>query len=141
MALQAEGPHVRQVALTAAFRDRNDVVGVPERFPAAFAQVPGFQKLTASCIVEFSEIPAKGDGVGAALGADSAVSREDLFAEITGIGPQFPFMDAEVRAEGAAAFWHLDATPAAEGTTGGSAFELRSLDPSSIFAPSRFNAL
>lgn len=124
MALKAERSHVRQIALAAAFRDRDDVIGVPKRFPAALAQVPGFQKLTSRRIVQLAQIAAQGDGVGATLGADAPVAREDLFAEITGIGPQLPFMDAGFRTEGSAAFWHFDAAPSAERATRRSAFEL-----------------
>jgi hypothetical protein len=45
VAQQAERPHVREIALPAAFRDRHSVIGVPERFPAALAKFPPLEKL------------------------------------------------------------------------------------------------
>jgi len=38
MALQAKGPHIRNVAFPATFYNRNDMIGIPQAFSAA--QVP-----------------------------------------------------------------------------------------------------
>jgi hypothetical protein len=146
MAEEAERSHVREVALAAAFRHGHDVVCIPKRLPAAFAQSPGFQKLAARSVVEFAEIAAQGYGIGGALGADAAVAREDLFAEIAGVGAQLPFMDAGLGAKGPAALWYFDAAPSTKSAAGGSAFEFRRRDPAAVLTARgsnefRFNGL
>src|SRR5579863_9479880 len=77
MTQEAEGTHVRKIALSAAFRDWHDMVRIPQRFPAAFAQPPLFQKPAAGRIVEFAHISPQGFGVDAAVRADAFVAVED----------------------------------------------------------------
>ena len=49
-------------------------------------------------------------------GADAVVAREDLVAEVAGVGAETPLVDAVVAAEGAAAFGEdFEVAPAAEG--------------------------
>ena len=60
---ETECLHVGEIALPAAFRDRQDVIGVPERFPAAFAEPPGFEELFARRVIELAQIAPQRDGV------------------------------------------------------------------------------
>ena len=56
-----------------------------------------------------------GDCIDLACGADSAVTCEDLVAEIAGVGAETPLVDAVIGAEGAAAFGEdFEIAPAAE---------------------------
>src|ERR1700733_6751287 len=57
-----------------------------------------------------------GDCIDLACGADSAVTCEDLVAEVAGVGAETPLVDAVVGAEGAAAFGEdFEIAPSAEG--------------------------
>jgi len=94
VALQAKRPHIREVALPSAFGNRHDVVRIPKRFPAPFAQFPRFQKLASSRIVELAQIAPHGYGVDSALRANAAVALENPLPKITRIGPQFPGVNA-----------------------------------------------
>lgn len=80
MATQAEGAHVRQIALAAAFGDRNDVIGVPYRFAAAFFEIPVLQEFAARREIQFAHVAPQGDGVNTALRADTFVPFENFFA-------------------------------------------------------------
>jgi hypothetical protein len=114
VAFEAECPHVGKIALAAAFRDRQNVIGVPERFPAAFAEPPGFEKLAAGGVVELAQITPKGSRVDSARSANAAIPIENFLPQITGIGAQLPFVHAGFRAECAAAFRDFASAPAAE---------------------------
>jgi hypothetical protein len=109
MALQAEGAHVGQVALSAAFDDWDDVVGVPQ----VAAGAPVLFELTARLVVELALVFAKGLGVDAARGAHPFVSSENLFAEISRVGAELPLVDARGATKRPAAAGNCDSTPAA----------------------------
>jgi len=57
VAQQAECTHIREIALASAFRDRNDVIGVPKRFAAALAQFPLLEELAARGEVQLAHVP------------------------------------------------------------------------------------
>ena len=57
MAEQAERAEIGKVALPSAFRHRQNVIGIPQRFPAGLAQTPILQKLPARRVVEFAHVP------------------------------------------------------------------------------------
>jgi hypothetical protein len=116
VAEQAERAEVVEVALAAAFGYGADVVGVPE----AAATGDGLHAVEseacgagwASCALEGV---VGGDGVDVADGADAAIAREDLVAEVAGVGAETPLVDAVVAAEGAAALGeNFEIAPAAE---------------------------
>src|SRR5258707_11761481 len=110
VAAQTQRAHVRQVALAAALRYRKNVVGVPEMPSMA----PLFFELAAGGPVELALVLPHGFGVKAAHSADTAVAREDLLAQVAGVGSQLPFVNAVGAAKSEPAFAHLDAAPAAE---------------------------
>jgi hypothetical protein len=90
VAFQAEGAHVGEVALTTAFDDRHNVVGIPE-MPA---QTPLLFEDAARGVIELPLVPAESFGIDTAFGTDAAIPGEDLVAEITGVGAQLPLMNA-----------------------------------------------
>jgi hypothetical protein len=95
MAGEAQGSHIREVTFPSASRDRHNMVRVPE-VPAA---TPVPFELFARFEIELTLVLAQLLGIGAAQGADAAVAREDLVAQIAAIGAQFPFVDAGRAAE------------------------------------------
>ena len=125
VAFQAEGAHVVQAALAAAGGNGDDVVGVPE----VAARAPVFFELAAGSVVELALVLAELLRIDAAQGADAAVAREDLLAEVAGVGAQLPFVDAGGGAESEAAFRNGLAAPPAGGRLLGRA----ALDPSTGF--------
>ena len=56
MAQQAERSHVRQIALPSPFRDRYEVIGVPQRLPATLADFPSFEKLASRRVIELPHV-------------------------------------------------------------------------------------
>lgn len=116
VAQKAQGTKVIEIALPAAFSYGNNVVGVPEASPGG----DGLQSIKAQ--TGGSGLPARAlqrvvsrNGVDIAKGAAAVVAREDLLAQIAGVGTQPPLVYAEVAAEGAAAPGeNLELAPAAE---------------------------
>jgi len=62
MTLQAQSPHIGEVALAAAFDYGYDVVGIPEVLPSS----PILLKLPAGGVVQLALVAAQGFGVDAA---------------------------------------------------------------------------
>lgn len=129
MAAEAEGAEVGEVALASAFRDGDDVVGLPEGHAEAAGGFPEIEKLEALCAAGVAETAAGGDGVDAAGSAEAAVAEEDLLAEIGGLGTELPLVDTIVRAEGEAAARDFERAPAAEAAAVGSAGDGLAVDP------------
>ncbi len=96
VALQAEGAHVGEVALAAAFDHRQDVIGVPE----VAAMAPLLFKLPPGVEIELALVFTEALGVQAAGRADTAVPGKDLLPQIAGIGAELPFVHAGRAAEG-----------------------------------------
>lgn len=117
MAEETEGAEIVEVALAPAFGDGADVVGIPKASAGgdglhaveSEACGPGWASGSLEGVVG-------GDGVDVADGADAAVARKDLVAEVAGVSAETPLVDAVVGAEGAAAFGEdFEVAPAAEG--------------------------
>ena len=115
VAEKTEGAQVVQIALTAAFGYRADVVGVPETATGCY----GFHsvEMQAGCprwAAGSLESVVGGDGVDLADRADAVVASKDLVAEVAGVCAETPLMDAVVAAEGAAALCEdFEVAPAA----------------------------
>jgi len=113
---KAQGAKVVEIALSPAFSYGNNVIGVPEASPGR----DGLQSIKAQ--TGSLRLPARslqrvvsGNGVDIAKGAAAVVAREDLLAQIAGVGTQPPLVYAEVAAEGAATPGeNLELAPAAE---------------------------
>jgi hypothetical protein len=84
---QAECSHIREIALPAAFGNRHTVVGIPQRLAALFAQPPFLQEFPSGGEIEAAQIAAKRHRIRPALGADSVVALQNLFAQVAGVGP------------------------------------------------------
>lgn len=93
MTTDAESPDVLQVALASTFRDRNDVVGIPET-PAAVVCGPMLEQETAIRATRTPELTHGRKGVDSAGSADAAIAQQNLFAKIAGLGAQLPFVHA-----------------------------------------------
>ena len=113
MALHTKRTHVGEIALPAAFRHWHNVIGVPERFSAVLTKSPFLQKLSSGRVIEAAHITAKRDGVDAALCADSRIASHDFVAQIAGIGPQSPLVNAGVGTKRTASGWSIGSTPTA----------------------------
>jgi hypothetical protein len=129
VAFQTEGPHIGKIALASALCDRDDMVGVPQGPAKTIIEVPIAQKPQARLIIELQKMQPQRDGVGAASGAYTLVTLEDFFAEIAGVGAEFPFVDTGLGAEGAAAPGDFCRTPPAEGPAIGSFGQFSRIDP------------
>ncbi len=135
VAQQAQCPHVGQIALPSAFRNRHNMIGVPKRLPAALTHLPSLQELSPRREIQFPHVPSKRDRVGTALRANAAVAREYLVSQISRIGSQLPFMDALFRTEAPSPFRHLGSAPSAERASGWPSLNGRGPNP-----PARFRS-
>ena len=80
VAQEAEGPHVIQIALPAAFRDGDDMVGVPKGFSAAFGDAPFLEEFSARGVIQLPQVAPERHCIGAALRADAFIAIEDLLS-------------------------------------------------------------
>ena len=112
MTQQAECAHIRKIALAAAFGDRDDVIGVPQRLAAALAQSPQLQELPPGRVVELAHIAPERYRVRPAPGAHAFVPLENLPAQISRIRAQFPIVNAGVGTKRAATARYLSPAPA-----------------------------
>lgn len=124
VALQAKRPHIAQIALPAALRYRDNMIGIPERFPAALRQSPLFQKSPPRRKIQPPHVAAQRHSIHLARRADSVVPRQNALAQISRIRAQFPFMHAGIRTKGAPVSRSLLAAPPAKRTPGSRAFHL-----------------
>src|ERR1019366_9460454 len=115
--------HIGQIALAAALGYRYEVVGIPERFAAAFPQIPLAQKHAPRGVIQLPHVAPHNHGVGAALCADAAVALEDLFTEVGRIGAQAPLVNAGVGAEAASSLRRFGRAPPAQRAARRTAFD------------------
>lgn len=137
MAEQAECTHIRQIALPSAFRDRHDVIRIPKRFAAALAKLPLFEESAARGEVQLAHIAPQRDRIHAALRANAPIARQYFIAQISRVGPQFPFVNAGFGAESPSSFRYLRPAPSAERTASRAAFEHGRRGPSTGFGSCR----
>lgn len=116
---QAERAEVVEVALPSSFSDRPDMVRIPQGPPGLNGlEAPDGKRLHSGLAAAAFERSIGGDGIGAAVRADTAIASKDLIAQIAGVRTQPPLMHAVLRTEGAAtARENLHLTPAAEWQT------------------------
>ncbi len=96
---QAEGPKIRKVALSAAFRNRNDVIRIPKAFPVYLLQTPAVQQFLPLPRSRALQLDISRVGVDPANRAHPPVPAKHLFAEIAGIRAEPPLMHTPVGAE------------------------------------------
>jgi hypothetical protein len=83
MAFEAESAHVGQVALAAAFSHGDDVVGIPESFPAV--EIPASERASARGATQALDVVKLRGAIEPADGADAAVAFEHALAEVAGV--------------------------------------------------------
>jgi len=116
MAFQAEGPDVFQIAFSAAFDYRYDMVGVPQTFSAGRSETePPFQPSlqTGSATQSLHMAPGR-QAIDAAVSADTVIACHYFFADISWVGTQAPFLNAPGRAESDAALRYFQIAPPAQ---------------------------
>lgn len=92
MAFEAERAHVRKIALSAALRHRDNVIGVPETLTLTG---PPFGNCGhAGCAAKTLQALVLRDAVDAANRADAAIAFEDALAQVAGVAAQTPLFDA-----------------------------------------------
>jgi hypothetical protein len=124
MANETQSPQVVQIALAAAFDNRQNVIGIPQRAAGETLKSPSFEQLEAMHAAGSLQFGKGGFGVEAAGFADAPIARENLIAKIAWIGAKFPLMDAEVGAEGEAPRgWDFEVAPAAKRSSVGAFFQ------------------
>jgi hypothetical protein len=77
---ETQSPHIGEVALAAAFGNGEDMVCVPQRLSAAFAQAPFFVETAAGGVVKLAQVAAESQCIGAAGSADTVIPVEDFLA-------------------------------------------------------------
>jgi hypothetical protein len=113
--LQAQSPDVFEITFAPAFDYGNDMIGVPEAFSTSRSETesPFQPSLQASRASQSLQMFPGRQAIDAALHADTLVSFQYFFADISRIGAQPPLLHAPVRAERQPALRHLQTAPAA----------------------------
>jgi len=114
MAFQTQSSHVRQVALASALRDRQNMIGVPERL--APTETPFGYGSDARCAAQLLNPPPLGDAIDAADRAHTAIAFKDAVTQMAGVAAQLPFLYAPLRAERHPARRNFQVAPSAEAT-------------------------
>ena len=116
MARETEGSDVVEVALTSTFGDWTNVISIPERSAGGdgFHSVEAEARNTSSATGTLESV-VDVEGISGAGGANAAIAREDLVAEVAGVGAKTPLVDTVVGAKSATAFGeNLEVAPTAE---------------------------
>src|ERR1039457_1849392 len=95
MAAEAECADVREVAFAAAFRDRKDVVGVPQGGALVGIEPPLRPPPDAPRSAQALQPPPLDDAVQTAGRAHAAIACKDLIAKICWVGAEPPFIHTE----------------------------------------------
>jgi len=91
---QAQSTKIIEITLAPALCYRQNMICVPETLPDAFAKTPvshEFDPLFAARIPQPAEFL---HGIDAAPRAHAFVTKKDLFAQISGLGSELPFVNA-----------------------------------------------
>ncbi len=111
MAAQAKRSNIREIALTSAFNNRNNVIRIPEALARTATQSPTRQERRTICAARIAEPACFCDGVHSTAGANAAIAMKHLFAKICRLGAKLPLVHAKLRAEGVASAWDFKRTP------------------------------
>src|SRR5277367_1045463 len=113
MAPQTEGTDIVEVALAAAFCYRQNVIRVPKTLAHSCRESPMPHEPQASGAPRTLELAVFLDGVQSAVNAHTSVALQYLFAQVSWLRTELPFMHTVIRAEGEAAGRHLERAPPA----------------------------
>ena len=114
MAEQAEGPHVFEIALAAAFHNRHRVIRVPQRTALPRLQPPSRPCFNAARSRDAPQPANFGLAVERAYCANPVVAGEHLLANIAGIAPKLPLVHAPFGTESKPSGRDLQIAPPAE---------------------------
>ncbi len=131
MTTKTQGSNVIQVALSAAFRHRQNVIGIPQTFTNLCLQTPVEHKGLASGAACPLQPAMLLDRVKTTMSAYSSIAFEYMFAQVPWLRSQLPFVYAIVRAEGEAAGRYLQRAPPAQATPVWAAGYTFAVDPTS----------
>ena len=109
---QAKGADVFEIALASAFGHRQDVVRVPQALAMDGFHSPVAEHNFSGGAAGAVEPAERLHSVDSAECAAAAVAREDLLAEVPGIGAQAPGVDTIIGTERAPAAGNFHGTPA-----------------------------
>jgi hypothetical protein len=113
---KAQGSEVLQIAFTTALDHRDDMIRVPQGFPADPLETPPREQLLPMAPASPFQIEICAAAIDPAKGANAFIAREYLLTQISRIRSQPPFMDAPVRAKSESPWGDFKITPAAQGT-------------------------
>lgn len=114
MAAEAERTDVFKIAFATAFRNRQDVIRIPQRPAADSFQAPVSKEFLPPRIFGSLESNVGLHGVGPAEHAYSLVTQEDLLTQVPGVGAQTPLVNTILGTEGEAPGRHFKRAPAAK---------------------------
>jgi hypothetical protein len=114
MAAQAERTDVFKIAFATAFRNRQDVIRIPQRPAADSFQAPVSKEFLPPRIFGSLESDVGLHGVGPAEHTYSLVTQEDLLAQVPGVRAQTPLVNTILGTEGEAPGRHFKRAPAAK---------------------------
>lgn|SRR5579871_1188651 len=119
MANQAQCTDILEVAFPSAFRYRENMIRVPQRFPTDPAESPVREEPRAMRPAGTLQIEIGGARVGEAKRADAAVAQEHLVAQVARVGSKTPLVHAPIRAESRASGRNFEIAPSAERSAAG----------------------
>lgn len=111
---EAQGPHVARVALSAAFANGEDVIGIPKAFSRDRTQSPIVEHHFSAGAARPLQPAESFHAIYTADFANASISSEYLLAEISRACTQLPFVNAPFGAEGEPATRNFKRTPAAQ---------------------------
>jgi len=132
VATQTQGADVGQVAFAAALDDRQDVVGIPERFARSSAKAPMPEQRRAAGSARKAELSGGAHRVQSAIGADTPIALEYLFSKVCGLCSEFPLVDTKSRTEGVSPAWNLKGAPATKAAAIRPSWNQFAVDPAAL---------
>ena len=89
------------------------MICVPETLSNAFRKTPMIHELDPLLAPRVAQTSELSHGVDAAPCAYAVIAEENLLAQIGGLRPKLPFMNAKLRAKRKTSWRHLERTPTA----------------------------
>ena len=120
MASETQRAQILQIALPAALRDGDDVVGIPQSLASHPLQPPPLQQPLPVSPAGALQVEVRGAAVHSAQGANAAIALKDLFPEIARIGAKTPLMDTPLGAKRETPRRDFEVAPSAQRPAGGS---------------------
>jgi len=115
MAFEAQSADIFEITFAPAFNYRNDMVGIPQAFSTSRseAESPFQPSLQASRAAQSLQMFPDRQAIDATLRADTLVTFQYFFANISRIGAQPPLLHAPIGTERQPTFRYFQTAPAA----------------------------